>query len=155
MREEFISVLRFLSVLQKNTEKYFNDELNAKGLGSSSQMILMKIYECEGITMQELCHLGNYHKGSVTKIIQKLSEEGYVRVEVDNKDHRYKHLYTTEKVKDSVQKIFQIREWWINEIYQDYSSEERAFLTDALEKMSLRSNEALKKVMDHYQSGED
>lgn len=47
--------------------------------------------------MYGVAQLGHFDKGTVTKGIQKLAEHGYIRVETDEADNRYRLLYTTEK----------------------------------------------------------
>lgn len=47
--------------------------------------------------MYGVAQLGHFDKGTVTKGIQKLAKHGYIRVETDEADKRYRLLYTTEK----------------------------------------------------------
>lgn len=154
IEEDFISILRYVAILHSNTAKYFDIFLEKDKLGSTNQRILLKIYETPGISMQDLATLVNYHKGTITKTIQKLTDEGYVKVEIDKNDHRLRHLYTTEKFNDKVKDVFAVRKWWIDKILEDYTPEQRDFISDALYKISMKSSKVLHEINQNNENKE-
>ena len=76
-------LLKFISIIQRNTRRYFDLMLEGDGIGSGQQFFLLWIYENSGITMHELSRSGSFDKATATKAVQKLAEEGYVTVTVD------------------------------------------------------------------------
>jgi anaerobic ribonucleoside-triphosphate reductase activating protein len=98
-----------LSVLYRNTQKYFDRALVPYDIGSGQLIFLLCINENEGITMQELTALSEVDKGTTTKSIQRLIDQGYVQSRTDEKDHRVKRLYTTEKASAIMPAVYEFR----------------------------------------------
>lgn len=98
-----------LSVLYRNTQKYFDHALEPYCIGWGQLMFLFFINENEGITMQEVTRIGEVDKGTTTKSIQKLQEQGYVRTMQDENDKRVKRLYTTEKAAGMMNTLYELR----------------------------------------------
>lgn len=108
-----------LSVLFRNTQKYYDHVLSKYGLGAGQLMYLLFINEKEGVTMQEVTRLGEMDKGTTTKAISRLTEEGYIRSVVDEKDRRVRHLYCTEKAAGIMPEIYELRNRCRNAIAKD------------------------------------
>lgn len=103
------SLMLGLSVLTRNLQKYYDHALEQYGIGSGQLQYLFTIYEQEGITMQEVSRLGEVDKGTTTKSIQKLIEQGYMEQRTDENDRRVKRLYTTKKAADIMNDLYDIR----------------------------------------------
>ena len=74
MRRQSVTFLKYISMIQRNTGRYFDLCLGADQIGSGQQFFLLRIAENEGITMYDLAQLGQFDKGTVTKAVQKLSQ---------------------------------------------------------------------------------
>ncbi len=98
-----------VSILFRNTQKYFDKVLAQYDIGSGQLLFLFSIYEHEGITMQEVTQIGELDKGTTTKSIQKLIEQGYVQSRVDEVDRRVKRLYTTAKAAEIMNALYEYR----------------------------------------------
>ena len=98
-----------LSVLYRNTQKYFDRVLSRYDIGSGQLIFLLLIYEHDGITMQEVTRLSEVDKGTTTKSISRLIEQGYVEARVDEKDRRVRRLHTTGKSADIMRDIYEYR----------------------------------------------
>ena len=98
-----------LSVLYRNTQKYFDKVLVPYDIGYGQLMFLLCINENEGITMQELTKIGEVDKGTTTKSIQRLIDQGYVNTRQDENDKRVKRLYTTEKAAGIMSIVYDLR----------------------------------------------
>ncbi|MBR0386109.1 MAG: anaerobic ribonucleoside-triphosphate reductase activating protein, partial [Erysipelotrichaceae bacterium] len=98
-----------ISVLYRLTQKYFDRHLASYGLGAGQMIFLLLINEQDGITMQQLTLLGDFDKGTTTKSIQKLEEEGYIEIRTDDDDKRVRRLYTTKKTGEVINELYQIR----------------------------------------------
>ena len=58
-----------LSVLYRNTQKYFDKVLVPYDIGSGQLIFLLCINENEGLTMQELTNMTEVDKGTTTKSV--------------------------------------------------------------------------------------
>ena len=98
-----------ISVLYRNTQKYFDRVLAKYDIGSGQLLYLLLIHENEGITMQDTTRFTELDKGTTTKSIQRLIDQGYVQSVTDENDHRVKRLYTTSKTADIMHSIYEMR----------------------------------------------
>ena len=108
-----------LSILYRNTQKFFDKAMAPFDIGSGQLLYLLLINENEGITMQEITRIGEVDKGTTTKSIQKLIEQGYVVAQTDENDRRFKRLYTTSKAIDIITPLYEYR----NELRQRLSND--------------------------------
>ena len=129
-------LLKFISIIQRNTRRYFDLMLEGDGIGSGQQFFLLWIYENSGITMHELSRSGSFDKATATKAVQKLAEEGYVTVTVDQADKRVRHLAVTEKARALVQKIYRLRSRWCQRILDGLDEKQQQRLGSALQRMA-------------------
>ena len=125
MKHQKESILKYISIIQRNTQKYYDIRLQEDHIGSGQQFFILRIAENEGLTMYELSKLGQFDKGTTSKAVQKLEEEGYVSVKIDEKDKRIRRIYTTEKAQKLIHKIYHIRDSWVHDITASFSEEER------------------------------
>ena len=51
MERQSITFLKYISIIQRNTGRYFDLSLEADQIGSGQQFFLLRIAENEGITM--------------------------------------------------------------------------------------------------------
>ena len=98
-----------LSVLYRNTQKYFDKVLVPYDIGSGQLIFLLCINENEGLTMQELTNMTEVDKGTTTKSVQRLIDQGYVQAMQDEVDRRVKRLYTTAKAASIMNTIYDCR----------------------------------------------
>ncbi len=85
------------SILYRCNQKHFDKLLSKYDIGYTQLILLTQIYECEGISMNELAVLGVFDKGTITKSVQRLERLSYLRVENTQTDKRLKLLLTTDK----------------------------------------------------------
>ncbi|MBP3891448.1 MAG: anaerobic ribonucleoside-triphosphate reductase activating protein [Solobacterium sp.] len=103
-----------LSILYRNMQKYFDRVLAKYEIGSGQLFYLFYIYENEGISMQETSRISEVDKGTTTKSINRLIEQGYVRAQTDENDHRVKRLYTTAKAAEIMNDLYELRNEYRN-----------------------------------------
>lgn len=91
--------------------------------------------------MNELATNGSFDKGSITKAIAKLEELGFVRIENSEDDKRTKKLYTTQKTKDLMPKLYLIRQEWVNYLAEELSQEEIDSYSKIMDKLLIKAKE--------------
>ena len=128
-------LLMNISILYRCGQKYYDKQLSDYDINAGQLPFLILIYENEGISMQELAVRGCFDKGTITKSIGKLEDAGYVRSCASTTDKRVRLLYTTDRTKDIISKIYLIRREWWERLTRDMSASECAnteALLDAL-----------------------
>ena len=143
MEHQAITILRYISLLQRNTRRYFDLMLEQDQIGSGQQFFLLRIFENDGISMQDLARLGSFDKGTVTRAVQKLVIAGYVRTEADPQDQRVRHIYLTERARPLIDHVYQIRDYWTEALTRGLREEEKQRLLGALRDMAERSSAML------------
>lgn len=103
---------RHASILYRQANRFYDRALAPYGIGCGQQFFLLRIFEHQGINVLDLARLGQVDKGTATRAVQKLEEEGYIRSEPDPQDRRMRRLYTTPAAEPIVQEVFAARERW-------------------------------------------
>lgn len=115
-RENFILNM---SVLYRNMMKYFDHVLSQYDIGSGQLIFLTYINENEGCTMNDVTNVCEVDKGTTTKSINRLIEQGYVQTRADEKDKRSKRLYTTTQATEVMNAIYKYRNECRNVLAKD------------------------------------
>ena len=103
------SFLLNLSILYRNTQKFYDHVLAQYEIGSGQLIFLLYINEHEGSTMQDVTKATQVDKGTTTKAVNRLLDQDYIEVRTDEKDKRVKRLYTTEKTASIINDIYEYR----------------------------------------------
>ncbi len=119
--------LKFVSIIQRNTQKYYDSILEEYHIGGGQQFFLIRIHENNGISMYDLAKLGHFDKGTVTKAVRKLEELGYVTVQTDETDRRIRRLYVTKAAEHVIKQIYAVRERWKEALVAGLPIEEDVF----------------------------
>lgn len=122
------------SILYRCTQKFYDKQMAELGIGAGQLIFLISIYENEGLSMQNLGKIGCFDKGTVSKGIQKLEAEGYVKLISDTDDKRVKNLYTTDKTKAIIGKVYLLRRDWWEQLTKGMNKEEIELYEKAQEK---------------------
>lgn len=112
------NMISSISMMYRQAHRFYDRKLEEYNISSGQLSFLLCIHEHEGISMYGVAQLGHFDKGTVTKGIQKLEEQGYIRVETDEADKRSRRLYTTGKAVLIIERLYGIRQEW-NEILVD------------------------------------
>lgn len=131
--------LKFISIVQRNTARYFDLGLEADQIGSGQQFFLLRIAENQGITMFDLAQTGSFDKGTVTRAVQKLIALGYVRMDIDKQDRRVRHLYIMPEAEKVVEHVYERRNEWRERITRDLTPEEQEMIFVLLHKIANNS----------------
>lgn len=134
---------KLISIIYRYGQRFFDRELQ-EGVKTGQQFFLIRIYENQGISLFELAGLGYYDKGTVTRAVQQLLDKGYIIKEMDAKDRRLCHLYTTPKALPQLEEIYTVRNRW-NEILMDgLTAEEKEQAEKILGKMAENAYHSIK-----------
>ena len=83
---------------------YYDRGLSDFEIGWGQQFYVEYLYDHPGASPLEMSKCIRVDKGTLTKIIKKLTEIDYINVIGDEQDRRIKHLYLTEKAVPAAKK---------------------------------------------------
>ena len=135
MNDSFSNLGRYVSIFYRLMKMYYDRGLWEFNIGWGQQFYVEYIYDHPGASPQEMVECIRVDKATLTKIMKKLTDVGYISIVADEKDRRMKHLYLTEKAIPAGKKIKSIHAEFYATLSGGISSEELAFTEKALEQM--------------------
>lgn len=108
MNNNFPKLGRYLSILDRLMKIYYDHNLADFEIGWGQQFYVEYLYDHPGASAQEMVECIRVDKGTLTKVIKKLTQFGYVEVVTSESDRRMKHLYLTEKAVPAAKRIKEI-----------------------------------------------
>ena len=125
-----------ISALYRHTQKYFDKNMAEFNLGSGQLIALLLVYENEGLSMQQVSSLADIDKGTTTKSIKKLVDEGYVEIRTDENDKRVKKLYSTDKTTAIINDLYALRNEYFSQVMKEISEEDNEQQLQTMKKMA-------------------
>ena len=80
--------------------------------------------------------------------VQKLEEQGYLRIETDERDKRIRRLYTTEKAEPVIQTLYRVRRQWHETLICGLAPEEIGRAEQMLKTMAQNAYDAMESPKD-------
>ena len=114
MNNNFPNLGRCLSILDRLMKMYYDYNLADFEIGWGQQFYVEYLYDHPGASAQEMVECIRVDKGTLTKVMKKLAEIGYVEVVRSEKDKRMKFLYLTEKGVPAAKRIKEIHSNFYN-----------------------------------------
>lgn len=106
--QSFSNFGRCISILDRLMKMYYDHGLADYEIGWGQQFYVEYIYDHPGATAQEMVEHIRVDKGTLTKVIKKLTEIGYLEIVIDENDRRCRHLYLTDKGVPAAERIKKI-----------------------------------------------
>lgn len=97
MHDSFPNVGRCISILDRLMKMYYDRGLADFEIGWGQQFYVEYLYDHPGASAQNMAEAIRVDKATLTKVIKKLTDLGYLRVVRSETDKRIKHLYLTDK----------------------------------------------------------
>lgn len=135
MKDTFPNIGRCISILDRLMKMYYDRGLDDFEIGWGQQFYVEYIFDHPGASAQEMVECIRVDKATLTKIIKKLIEIGYVKVVCDEKDKRIKHLYLTEKGIPAVKRIKEIHGDFYHTLCSGLSSRDVDLTEKTMEQM--------------------
>ena len=98
-------------------------------------VFLTRICESPGLHLLELSHLLKVDKATVTKAVQKLEAEGYVRKEQNQTDKRMVHLFPTERAQEAYPELIAEENRYLARCFAGMTKEEQALAETLIERI--------------------
>ena len=131
----------YISVLMRQLNLFFSHELSEVEITASELMYLSQLYTRDGLTQDEMATKISVDKAATTRTIQGMEKKGLIVRHSNEKDHRSKCVYLTDKAKQLEEHIREIQKKWSDYIMQDMTVSEAELFAKQLKQMSVRARE--------------
>lgn len=131
----FSNLGRCISIFDRLMKMYYDRGLSGFEIGWGQQFYVEYLYDHPGASPQEMVEYIRVDKATLTKIIKKLTEVGYIEVIGDESDRRVKHLYLTEKAIPAAKQIKKIHADFYSTLSAGISPAELTAAEETLQKM--------------------
>jgi DNA-binding MarR family transcriptional regulator len=102
--------------------------LEALGLYRGQPHVLSELWRQEGLTHSELATHKHVSPATITKMIQRMEEAGFVERRPDPRDQRVSRVYLTPAGREIQQRVFEVWQQLEKDTLGDLVDEERAVL---------------------------
>lgn len=136
MNNHFSDLGICISILDRLMKMYYDRGLSDFEIGWGQQFYVEYLYDHPGASPLEMSKCIRVDKGTLTKIIKKLTEIDYINVIGDEQDRRIKHLYLTEKAVPAAKKIKKIHAEFYETLKTGISEEELSSTEQILQQMT-------------------
>ncbi len=130
------SIVRHISILYRYAQSYITKRLGSLNIGSGQYVFLTTLYRKGGISQEDLSNYLRIDKGTTTKAIRKLEDQGYLVRDIDVRDKRAYKISLTPKALDVIPAIQAAAKDWENIITSGLSKEESLLVEEILQKMA-------------------
>ncbi|AOT71960.1 MarR family winged helix-turn-helix transcriptional regulator [Geosporobacter ferrireducens] len=129
------SIGRFVSILYRQSQIYFNYILKEFDITSAEYSLLLYLYRKDGITQDDLSVYLYIDKSAIARAVKSLEQKGYVIRDKDDADKRFNRVYLSDKAKLFKDEIRE-RVWtWSEFLTEDLDGETVEMVLSVLEKM--------------------
>lgn len=138
MDERYIITL--IGHIHRQANKFIENELRESesgGIAPSHGDILFQLYKNESLTMQQLAKLIDRDKSTVTVLVNKLVELGYINKTLDVHDARIYNLSVTQKGRELRPLFEAISNRLLTKVYSEFTLEEKTVILQLLQKIKL------------------
>ena len=114
-----------------------NRILSPTGLTGVQAQILLYILEHpeSGVSSTQIHRESGYSKATISGLIKRLHEKGYVRIEPCVQDDRKKLLFATEKTRKVHTELLKLADGFCDQLYEGFSDEELTALWQMQKKL--------------------
>ena len=129
------SIGKWISATFRYMKIYIDKELHEYNIGSSQFQVMLILDKNDGINQESISKIISLDKANVTRAVNKLEKEGYVRREVDPNDHRAYILHLTKKGKEPVPNIRKSLAKLSSKLLSEFSVQEQDMALKFLKRM--------------------
>lgn len=131
-------IISLISKIRDSANRFIVNEMDSwgvKGLAPSHGDIIFALLKNEKMTMNELARKIGKDKSTITALVNKLINQGYVQKTRDTEDNRVVFVTLTEKGRELGPMFNKVSEDLLSTVYRNISQDEREELLKTLEKI--------------------
>ena len=127
-----MKLLKWISVADRFTKVYLDNQFAPLGINSSQHMYLLKICENPGILQDSLLESFYVHPSNVVRTVLALEKKGFLTRTLYEKDKRTSRLYPTEKALAIAGQVQEICDRTESMLMEEIGEEEQKIFADVL-----------------------
>ena len=135
MKENFPDLNRYVSIMDRLMKMYYDHGLSDFEIGWGQQFYVEYIYDHPGTSAQEMVKYIRVDKATLTKVIKKLIQIGYIKAIKDEKDRRIWRLYLTDLAVPAAKRIKEIHNSFYETLCRDIPPENVELTEKTIEHM--------------------
>lgn len=155
MDMDYLNLGHCFSVLHRRSQIFIVTACERLQITYSEYVLLLRLYEREGVSQEQLANLLFLDKAVVTRTMGLLEKKGLIRREQDVEDRRVKRVYLTERAMEEKEYLLGVLRAWMQYLSKDFGEEELKLLVQGFESIAHRAAEAniqgLARIMEEYQ----
>jgi len=129
------TIISLISTIREKAHKFIMHEMkerNIQGLVTSHGDILVALFNEQVLTMKDIANRIEKDKSTVTALVDKLVDIGYVKKEKDSSDNRVILVLLTEEGKKLQSSFDEISNALLSTVYKGFSEDEKETLINNL-----------------------
>ncbi|WP_026895370.1 MarR family winged helix-turn-helix transcriptional regulator [Clostridiisalibacter paucivorans] len=130
---------RWISILYRQFQIYINNELKDLDIKSGEYIYLIKLYEDQELTQEDLAKIYYIDKAAITRSIKGLEDKGYIKRTRNERDKRSYSIKVTEKALRVKKRIYNALKDWDDLIASDVKDEDLKYMSNKLKEMSIKA----------------
>lgn len=135
MQKNFPDLNRYISIMDRLMKMYYDHGLSDFEIGWGQQFYVEYIYDHPGTSAQEMVECIRVDKATLTKVVKKLVQIGYIKVTEDEKDRRIRRLYLTDLAVPAAKRIKEIHNSFYETLCRDIPPEDVELAEKTIEHM--------------------
>lgn len=136
---DYKNIGRWFGVLDRQSQNYIAEACAGRGIAYQEYVLLLHLYDREGISQEDMAHLILADKAVVARGIKALEEKGFVTRRQDGKDKRVKQLYLMEKGRENETFIRGVLQGWIDFLCEGLDEKKVTIILEGLKYISERA----------------
>lgn len=132
-----------ISILDRLMRMYYDHGLANYEIGWGQQFYVEYLYDHPGASAQEMVEHIRVDKATLTKVMKRLTEIGYVKVVRSEKDKRIKLLYLTDEAVPAAKRIKEIRNSFYHTLCSNLSPSDIQQTKETIEQMVENINQKI------------
>jgi MarR family transcriptional regulator, transcriptional regulator for hemolysin len=129
------TLVRLTGSVSRSCRMYADRFVTRFGVSVSQAILLAELRRHDGCSQDELRVRVKLDKGNVTRALQRLEKNGFVRRRQDAADRRVVRVYATRKAVSTDRELHALAVRWNDRLTEGFSSEERQTLISLLLRM--------------------
>ncbi len=132
MAEYFECITYLLAKAYQKSQNQLKQQLVPYGLTSVQFLVLGALFKCEGATAGEIGKMLALDNATTSGVLDRLSDSGWISKKIDDEDRRIIRSYLSDKAKENILMLDEVRQKANEETLKRFTLEERVILTRLL-----------------------
>ncbi len=134
-----LTIARYNGIFNRQTQAYISAAFSSMNISYSEGILLMNLYDNQGINQEELSSMLYIDKAATARSIKSLEKKGYITREVKAKDRRVKKIFLTDYAKSQKEKFSSLIQKWEDFITEGMDTETLTQFFKVLQVMAQKS----------------